>query len=117
MEHLTVQNRLLGIIPVIVDQTQKVSSRIVVETSPSLVFSAEGRFRSRCALHEPTDDQYFEPAGIIGAAAVSSLTELNPLEFHGTKAKGMEFLTCCRASRRSVGGMSRIEGIHRNSSL
>ena len=45
-----------GIVPVIVNWTQKASSRIIVEPSPSLVFWAEGRFRFQCALHEPVDD-------------------------------------------------------------
>ena len=49
----------LGIVPVIVDWTQKVSSRVIVEASPSFIFCAEGWFRSWGAVHEPVGDQYF----------------------------------------------------------
>ena len=67
------------------------SSGIVVEASPSLVFCAKRRFGSRCALHEPVDDQYFEPAGIVSMATVSILSKLNPPQFHCTKPKVMDF--------------------------
>ena len=88
------RNHLLGIVPVIVNWTQKVSSGIVVEASPSLVFCAKRRFGSWCALHEPVDDQYFEPAGIISMATVSTLSKLNPPQFIPLyKAKGNGFLT------------------------
>ena len=80
-----------GIVPVIVNWTQKASSRIIVEPSPSLVFWAEGRIRFRCALHEPVDDQYFQPLGIVNATAVSTLSKLKPLESDCTKPKKINF--------------------------
>ena len=67
------------------------SGRIIVEASPTLVLCAEGGFRYRCALHEPVDDQYFQPAGIVSMATVSTLSELNPLESLCTGGKEMDF--------------------------
>ena len=93
-----------GIIPVIVDWTQKSSGRIIVEPSPALVFSAKGRIRFWYVLHEPIDNQHFKPVGIISAASVSTSFELNSFESYCTKSKEVNSSPVVEHHRALSGG-------------
>ena len=93
---------LRGIIPVVVDQTQKLACGVIVKPSPALVTDRERRIWLWGAFHEPVDHQDFEPVGILIAPTVSAFSELN-LHEHCVMMLN-ERPTCWRTSLRSVWG-------------